>query len=98
MWQQWDLVCGGGIYWSRDRNGKKAGYKSTITNVQHIQLGARLYLLTKNQTQLKIARDIYEWMTSKGVITKDGEVYDGMDADNNCSHSQVHNSYIYGSF
>jgi hypothetical protein len=54
--------------------------------------------LTKNQTHLKTAGDIYKWMTSTGVITKNGEVYDGVDADNNCTHSEFHNSYIYGSF
>lgn len=34
VWSQYDSVCNGGIYWSRDRNSivlSQSQYKSTIT-------------------------------------------------------------------
>lgn len=96
IWQQWDAHCGGGIYWSRDRKGEKKGYKSAITNAQQIQLGARLYLLTKNETYLKNAKLVYDWFKFSGIRGENGEVYDGIDADNGCKLSMDHNSYIYG--
>lgn len=97
MWQQWDNACGGGIYWSRDRNSASKGYKSTITNAQHLNLGVRLYMLTKNQTYLNNAKLLYNWLKSSGVFNANtGAVYDGIDSSNGCRLSYPFSSYIYG--
>ena len=40
-----DNICGGGVYWSRN-NANSPGYKSTITNVQEVLVGAQLAEMT----------------------------------------------------
>lgn len=99
VWQQYDTSCGGGIYWSRYRNDpdrSRAGYKSVITNAQHILLGSRLYLLTKNQTYLTNAQVIYSWIKSSGIFDSNGKVYDGVNAYTSCSTNQEELSYNAG--
>ncbi|KAI8908021.1 glycoside hydrolase [Gorgonomyces haynaldii] len=95
-WQQYDpSTCGGGIYWSRDRqNPKTKGYKSTITNVQHMMLGARLFLLTGNQTYIQNSQQLYNWM-KRGLIAN-GKVFDGVDADQGCGMNINEHSYNPG--
>lgn len=100
VWSQWDSKCGGGIYWSRDRTGAKQGYKSAITNAQHILLGSRLYILTKNETYLRNAANVANWMKSSGLITTNSDVLDGIDASQGCKLGQASQatSYISGNF
>ncbi|KAI8908020.1 glycoside hydrolase [Gorgonomyces haynaldii] len=94
--EQWDTQCGGGIYWSRDRqNQKTKGYKSTITNVQHMLLGAKLYILTGNKTYIDNAQLVYSWLKQR-IITSEGLVYDGQDVDQNCGVSTSLYSYNFG--
>jgi hypothetical protein len=45
VWGGWDSKCGGGLYWSRNQV-RSAGYKSTITNVQQMMVGAQLTDMT----------------------------------------------------
>ncbi|KAJ3094280.1 hydrolase 76 protein [Phlyctochytrium bullatum] len=80
MLQQWDTTtCGGGIYWSRDRNSKSKNYKSSISNGQAVEMAARLYRLQPDPAYKKIADDVYAWM-KKYVIQSDYTVIDGFDA------------------
>ncbi|KAJ3113452.1 hydrolase 76 protein [Phlyctochytrium bullatum] len=80
MLQQWDTsTCGGGIYWSRDRNSRSKDYKSTITNGQAIEMAARLYRLKPDPVYRKWADDIYAWM-KKYVVQPDYTVIDGFNA------------------
>lgn len=96
-WEQWDTTqCGGGIYWSRDRSSSNKGYKSTITNVQHIMLGSRLYTITKNSTYLTNAKLVYAWMKQVGLVSSTFTVYDGVNGDNGCGAGGTPNSYTGG--
>ncbi|KAJ3166406.1 hydrolase 76 protein [Geranomyces variabilis] len=80
MYEQWDTQCGGGIYWSRDRSPtqKDADYKSTISNSQFVEMGARLAMLTGNQTYLDMASQTYQWIKVSGVMTAQFVVTDGV--------------------
>ncbi|KAI8822545.1 glycosyl hydrolase family 76-domain-containing protein [Fimicolochytrium jonesii] len=81
MWEQWDPLCGGGVYWSRDRNAAKGkDYKSAITNAEAIVLGARLAVATNNQTYLTWASNAYNWMKTSQIVGTDWVVRDGMEA------------------
>ncbi|KAI9329455.1 glycosyl hydrolase family 76-domain-containing protein [Obelidium mucronatum] len=68
VWMSWDDKCGGGIYWSRNRNSDGANpyLKSSITNVQMMDLGARLGHTDK-------ANQIWNWMKSAGLVVDDGK-------------------------
>ncbi|KAI9329454.1 glycosyl hydrolase family 76-domain-containing protein [Obelidium mucronatum] len=67
VWQSWDDKCGGGIYWSRNRNANGANpyLKSSITNVQMMDLGVRLGHTDK-------ANQIWNWMKTAGLVVDDG--------------------------
>ncbi|KAJ3006943.1 hydrolase 76 protein [Thoreauomyces humboldtii] len=91
MWEQYDTTCGGGIYWNRDRASNN--YKSTITNVEFIQLGARLAMATGNQTYLQMAEVTYKWLSTSGLLTADNILYDGM--NNNACGTLTTNRYAY---
>jgi mannan endo-1,6-alpha-mannosidase len=96
-WQQWDTAqCKGGIYWSRDRTGKSKGYKSVITNAQHIMLGSRLYLMTQNQTYLTNANLVYSWLKASGLVTSTWHVLDGVNGDAGCVAGGSEFSYNSG--
>ncbi|KAJ3329618.1 hydrolase 76 protein [Blyttiomyces sp. JEL0837] len=90
MLEQWDeTICGGGIYWSRDRNSKvnrEKYYKSTISNAEAINLASRMFALTGNQTYKIWGDKIYGWMKTK-LIMNDYSVLDGIIADdpNDCT-------------
>ena len=83
---QWSPSCGGGIYWSRDRNNEKSkGYKSTITHAQEMMLGARLSIVTGSSKYMQEADMQYQWLKKTGIIAADGRVFDGLDDTKGCS-------------
>lgn len=96
--EQWDGQCGGGIYWSRDRNGASAPYKSLITQLEFIQQGARNFLENKNNTALDRSKAAMDWVFSSGLGNiQTGVLYDGMNAGE-CGKFTTHLwSYNYGS-
>ncbi|KAI8846654.1 glycosyl hydrolase family 76-domain-containing protein [Chytridium lagenaria] len=81
MLQQNDPACGGGIYWSRNRNGRQSErvYKSTITNVEAIELAARIYAFRPDPALKKVSDDLYAWLR-RGLITNEYVIYDGVSA------------------
>ncbi|KAJ3329619.1 hydrolase 76 protein, partial [Blyttiomyces sp. JEL0837] len=92
MLEQYDeTVCGGGIYWSRNRkssNYQQKYYKSSITNAEAVNLASRMFVLTGNLTYRQWGDKIYGWM--KGLlITDDYKVMDGVLADNETDCSEV---------
>ncbi|KAI8616218.1 glycoside hydrolase, partial [Chytriomyces sp. MP71] len=98
MYNNWDNQCGGGIYWSRDRYTKRENerwYKSSITNAQHVDMGARLYALTGNNAYKNIVDSVYMWMKNMRLIDTDYTVYDGLDA-RTCDRSGDMYSYHTG--
>lgn len=50
-----------------------------------MNLGARLYAYTGNQTYRNFAQDSWEWMESIGLIASDYQVFDGSDDTLNCT-------------
>ncbi|KAJ3077218.1 hydrolase 76 protein [Podochytrium sp. JEL0797] len=87
VWLDWDDACGGGIYWSRDRNPSSSNpyLKSTITNVQMMDLAARLGETEKfNQ--------IWSWLKSSGLVVDNGNggyiIYDNI-MTNGCHIEKV---------
>lgn len=97
-YQQWDDQCGGGIYWSRDRNSASAPYKSLITQLEFVQQGARNFLQTKNNTALDLAKAALDWVFTSGLgNTQSGVLFDGMNVGA-CGQFTTHLwSYNYGS-
>ncbi|KAJ3416401.1 hydrolase 76 protein [Chytridiales sp. JEL 0842] len=97
--EQWDTTtCGGGIYWSRNRNAARLNqrfYKSSITNAQAIEVAARLYEITKNQTYVEWADRLYDWM-KKTVMLPDYSVLDGVMGDdpNSCGPEKLERDLI----
>lgn len=97
-WQQWDTTqCKGGIFWSRDRSAgnAKRGYKSSITNSQHIMLGARLFIMTGDASYITNARATYAWL-KQGLVSKSWKVYDGIDGGQGCGMNINEHSYNSG--
>ncbi|KAI9329464.1 glycoside hydrolase, partial [Obelidium mucronatum] len=76
--------CAGGIFWSkiRDPNSdQRPFFKATITNVQAMELAARLYRLT-NDLNFKIKFDaIFAWLKTTGIVAFDYTVYDGLNSN-----------------
>ena len=99
---QWDNLCGGGLYWARNRNDaqlNKAVYKSTITNVEQILLGVRLFKITGDRSYLEHAIQVYDWLVGpSGLVTGDGVVMDGVRADACQEFTPNQHSYNAGLF
>ncbi|KAJ3257126.1 hydrolase 76 protein [Boothiomyces macroporosus] len=100
VWAQWDDSCGGGIFWNRNRqdpNKSRKFLKSTITNAQHINIGARLYLMTGNKTYIDNAVKTYNWLKG-GIISSDFRIYDGVMSDSTCANSMTDSKYLSDSY
>lgn len=99
---QLDNECGGGIYWARNRKDSSANralYKSTITNVEAIILGVKLYQLTGEKSYLDRSIQIYDWLLGpSGIVTQGGVVYDGVYATNCAQIVKTEHSYNAGLF
>jgi mannan endo-1,6-alpha-mannosidase len=98
VWGQWsDTLCGGGIYWSRNRQDlERKGYKSTITHGQQMILGGKLALLTGDNSYIEQGRQIYNWLKSSGIIRENYQVYDGVNDDKGCGVTGINHSYNAG--
>ncbi|KAJ1342676.1 hypothetical protein BSLG_002774 [Batrachochytrium salamandrivorans] len=71
--QQNDPLCGGGIFWSRDRTTpipQRRDFKSVITNVQVLVMASKLTISTGDPKYVKVADDLYKWLQSSGMITQ----------------------------
>ncbi|KAJ3212441.1 hydrolase 76 protein [Dinochytrium kinnereticum] len=86
MYEQYDGVCGGGLYWSRNRFSDNIGlkaYKSVISNVQGIQLAGRLLALNPSNTTFRDFADrTYDWLISSTLLLPDYRISDGVTAIN----------------
>ncbi|MFC0107681.1 glycoside hydrolase family 76 protein [Kibdelosporangium aridum] len=73
----WDDVCGGGIWWNKERN-----YKNAIPNELFISVAARLAARTKgaaSKEYLDWAVRGWKWFEASGMINSAGLVNDGLD-------------------
>ncbi|KAJ3095742.1 hydrolase 76 protein [Phlyctochytrium planicorne] len=98
---QWNNICGGGIYWSRNRvsaTPSQKAYKSSISNIQAIQMAARLYALKPDPKQIEVVDRFYGWL-SKGPLMSDTlEIYDGVAAYNETTCSGDFITYLQFSY
>ncbi|EFP77525.2 uncharacterized protein PGTG_03481 [Puccinia graminis f. sp. tritici CRL 75-36-700-3] len=94
---QMDNKCGGGIYWYRDRKSPKGTFKSLITELEFIALGARNYLINRDSRTLRQAKVVLNWVISSGLgNTRTGVLFDGVDVKD-CSHLKGEQwTYNYG--
>jgi len=94
---QRDDLCGGGIYWSRNRQQGNNDYKSVITHLEYIQTAARTYMANQNETLIDNAVSIIAWLFTNGLGSIDqGLIYDGVSASNCLSITGSQWSYNYG--
>jgi len=94
---QMDDLCGGGIYWSRNRNGQKNDYKSVITHLEYISTAARAYIANQNETNIDTAVSLLAWLFNNGLGSlSDGLIYDGVSTSNCLSITGSQWSYNYG--
>ncbi|KAI8901455.1 glycoside hydrolase [Globomyces pollinis-pini] len=96
VWGDWDSSCGGGIWWSRNREGKDRYYKSTISQSQQIYLGARLLALQGDKGFSSQTAQIYNYLVATGLITSDKRILDGINSDTTCRVNQNLYSYQNG--
>lgn len=71
----WDDVCGGGVWWTKDKT-----YKNAITNELFLTIAARLYLRTEDTAYLDWAEREWAWFEASGMINGDDLVNDGLEA------------------
>jgi predicted alpha-1,6-mannanase (GH76 family) len=78
MTQAWDDVCGGGLWWNKDR-----GYKNAITNELFLLAAARLHRRAGNGTGDGSYHDWalreWNWFNASGMINSSHLVNDGLD-------------------
>ena len=73
----WDDTCGGGVWWSKERE-----YKNAITNELFLTIAARLHQRIGDDTMyLDWAQREWDWFVASGMINGDSLVNDGLAAD-----------------
>jgi len=73
----WDTSCGGGIWWSKDRN-----YKNAIANELFLSVAAHLANRTSGSTRrqyLNWAKREWKWFDASGMINAKNLVNDGLE-------------------
>lgn len=82
----WDSVCGGGVYWSKDRT-----YKNAIANELFLTLAARLHERTPGDrgagSYLDWALREWSWFQHSGMINAAGLINDGLNLQT-CQNNQ----------
>ena len=84
----WDSTCGGGIWWSKDRN-----YKNAIANELFLSVAAHLAMRTHRKQRrgyVDWAAREWHWFARSGMINPDNLVNDGLvisAADNTCRNN-----------
>lgn len=88
---RWDTsTCNGGLRWQIFTFDTGYTYKNSPSNAGFINLGARLYAYTGNQTYANWVNRAWDWMEGVLLISNFGEgpgygVYDGVYDTNNCT-------------
>ncbi|KAM3093827.1 glycoside hydrolase family 76 protein [Phormidesmis sp. 146-12] len=80
----WDAICGGGIWWSKQRK-----YKNAIANELFLAIAARLHLRTPGDkgagSYLDWAVREWNWFKNSGMINRDNLINDGLTS--NCQNN-----------
>ena len=86
----WDDVCGGGLWWNKDRK-----YKNAITNELFFSVAARLYKRTGKETYLNYTEDEWQWFQNSGLINEQHLINDGLkDCHNNGQPTWTYNQGV----
>jgi predicted alpha-1,6-mannanase (GH76 family) len=89
----WDAVCGGGLYWRKERDGKNA-----IPNELFLTVAARLHLRTPGDggpgSYLDWAQREWAWFAGTGMIDADDQVLDGLSKA--CAPASIPYTYNQG--
>ena len=72
----WDSTCGGGIWWSKDRN-----YKNAIANELFLSVAAHLAVRVKDSRYADWAEREWSWFQSSSMINSEHLVNDGLTVD-----------------
>ncbi len=78
-------TCGGGLKWQVFSTSPGYDYKNSISNGGFLQLAARLYRATNNQTYYEWAIHVWDWSVKIGLIDNSYSVFDGSDDTINCT-------------
>jgi len=95
-------TCGGGLRWQIFTFNAGYSYKNAASNGNFFLLAARLAKFTGNATYSQYADKVYKWSKAAKLVTDDYRVYDGTDANTNCSSTQkllwtaTHGAYTEG--
>ncbi|MBW3128612.1 glycoside hydrolase family 76 protein [Hymenobacter profundi] len=84
----WNEQQGGGIAWKKTQRS----YKNTPANAPAAILAARLYMLDRNPDDLEWAKKIYAWQKATLVDPANGEVWDGVNRENN---NQIDKNWLF---
>lgn len=86
----WDETCGGGVWWKKDRQ-----YKNAIPNELFLQLAAKLYNRTDDDTYLDWAQRTWDWFKGTGMINQANLINDGLrDCKNNQDITWTYNQGV----
>ncbi|GAB7358870.1 hypothetical protein MBLNU230_g4093t1 [Neophaeotheca triangularis] len=77
--------CGGGLKWQIFSFNAGYNYKNSMSNGMLFELSARLHSLTGNETYLDWAEETLEWLGDVGLLSENGQVFDGTDDMRNCT-------------
>ncbi|KAI9845621.1 MAG: hydrolase 76 protein [Sclerophora amabilis] len=96
---RWDETCDGGLRWQINAFNNGYNYKNAIANGCFFNIGARLAVYTGNQSYAEWAGRTWDWSKQRGLISDSFEVFDGTDANKQCTsidHDQW--SYNFGTY
>lgn len=83
---RWDpSTCGGGLRWQIFTFNNGYNYKNSPSNGGFLNLAARLYAYTGNQTYADWVDKTWDWMTGIGLLGTNDQVFDGTDDTQNCT-------------
>lgn len=92
MYSYRDEVCGGGIWWRREKD-----YKNAITNELYLKLSASLHnRLPGDKEQLRRAKQAWTWFSASGMINGDSMINDGLDSKTCKNNGQTTWTYNQG--
>ncbi|KAH6634969.1 glycoside hydrolase [Chaetomium sp. MPI-SDFR-AT-0129] len=78
-------ACGGGLRWMIVPVNTGFDLKNTASTAVFLNLGARLYHATQNETYADWVEKGWTWLTKVGLVDDKFNVYDSINADKNCT-------------
>jgi mannan endo-1,6-alpha-mannosidase len=91
-------TCNGGLKWQYTTAAANGGfyYKNSVSNGGFFQIAARLARYTGNDTYTMWAEKVWDWSTGVGLVSPNGNVYDGAGDANGLNCTEVnHDEWTY---